>query len=82
MAVFLPADSQCAIGLGDRADKSRSEAHEPDPGSRLIISELSARGLMPQVGWLRSECRSRKDNLLLANLLGQTHAFNIDPNLP
>jgi hypothetical protein len=48
----------------------------------LIISELSARGLMPDIGWLRSECHSRKDNLLLAKPLGQTHVFNIDPNLP
>jgi len=37
---------------------------------------------MDRVGWLRSECHSRKDNLLLANPLSQTHVFNIDPNLP
>jgi hypothetical protein len=48
----------------------------------LIISELSALGLMDRIGWLRSECNSRKDNLLLANPLGQTHVFNIDPNYP
>jgi len=48
----------------------------------LIISELSALGLMDRVGWLRSEWHSRKDNLLLANCLGQTHLYNIDPNLP
>jgi hypothetical protein len=37
---------------------------------------------MPDIVWLRSECHSRKDNLLLAKPLGQTHVFNIDPNLP
>jgi hypothetical protein len=37
---------------------------------------------MPDIGWLRSECHSRKDNLLLAKPLGQTHVFNIDPNYP
>jgi hypothetical protein len=30
----------------------------------------------------RNLWHSRKDNLLLANLLGQTHVFNIDPNFP
>jgi hypothetical protein len=35
---------------------------------------------MPDIGWLRSEWHSRKDNLLLASVLGQTHVFNIDPN--
>jgi hypothetical protein len=30
----------------------------------------------------RDEWHRRKDNLLLANLLGQTHAYNIDPNFP
>jgi FkbM family methyltransferase len=48
----------------------------------LIVSELSALGLMDRIGWIRGEWHSRKDNLLLANLLGQTHAFNIDPNHP
>ena len=48
----------------------------------LIVSELSALGLMDRVGWIRGEWHSRKDNLLLANLLGQTHVFNIDPNYP
>ncbi len=49
-------------------------------GEYLIISELSALGHMDRVGWIRGEWHSRKDNLLLANFLGQTHAFNIDPN--
>jgi FkbM family methyltransferase len=48
----------------------------------LIISELSALGLMDRIGWIRGEWHSRKDNLLLANLLSQTHVFNIDPNYP
>jgi hypothetical protein len=48
----------------------------------LIISELSALGLMDRIGWFRGEWHSRKDNLLLANPLGQTHVFNIDPNYP
>jgi hypothetical protein len=37
---------------------------------------------MDRIGWIRGEWHSRKDNLLLANLLGQTHVFNIDPNYP
>ena len=37
---------------------------------------------MGRIGWIRGEWHSRKDNLLLANLLGQTHVFNIDPNFP
>ena len=48
----------------------------------LIISELSALGLMDRIGWIRGEWHSRKDNLLLANCLCQTHLYNIDPNLP
>ena len=48
----------------------------------LIVSEFSALGLMDRVGWIRGEWHSRKDNLLLANCLGQTHAFHIDPNQP
>ena len=48
----------------------------------LIISELSALGLMDRIGWIRGEWHSRKDNILLANLLSQTHVFNIDPNYP
>jgi hypothetical protein len=48
----------------------------------LIISELSVLGLMNRIGWIRSEWHSRKDNLLLANNLGQTHVFNTDPNYP
>jgi FkbM family methyltransferase len=48
----------------------------------LIIAELSALGLMDRIGWIRGEWHSRKDNLLLANLLSQTHVFNIDPNYP
>jgi hypothetical protein len=48
----------------------------------LIISELSTLGLMDRIGWIRSEWHSRKDNLLLANLFGQPHVFNIDPNYP
>jgi hypothetical protein len=48
----------------------------------LVISELSARGLMDRIGWIRGEWHSRKDNLLLANLFGQPHVFNIDPNYP
>jgi hypothetical protein len=48
----------------------------------LIVSELSALALMDRVGWIRGEWHSRKDNLLLANLLSQTHVFKIDPNYP
>jgi FkbM family methyltransferase len=48
----------------------------------LIISELSVLGLMDHFGWIRGERHNRKDNLLLANLLSQTHVFNIDPNYP
>jgi FkbM family methyltransferase len=48
----------------------------------LIIPELSALGLMARVGWIRGEWHSRKDNALLAAFLAQTHAYNIDPNLP
>jgi hypothetical protein len=48
----------------------------------LIVTELSALGLMDRIGWIRGEWHSRKDNLLLANLLCQTHVFNIDPNYP
>ncbi|MEY4565071.1 MAG: hypothetical protein RLY14_41 [Planctomycetota bacterium] len=48
----------------------------------LIVSELSALGLMNRIGWIRGEWHSRKDNLQLANCLVQSHTFNIDPNLP
>ncbi|MBN8602598.1 MAG: FkbM family methyltransferase [Planctomycetes bacterium] len=48
----------------------------------LIVSELSALGLMDRIGWIRGEWHSRKDNQLLANFLGQTHVFHIDPNYP
>ncbi|MEY2611377.1 MAG: hypothetical protein RL069_188 [Planctomycetota bacterium] len=48
----------------------------------LIISDLSALGLMNRIGWIRSEWHSRKGNLLFANLLGHTYVFNIDPNYP
>jgi hypothetical protein len=48
----------------------------------VIISELSALGLMPRIGWLRGEWHSRNDKLLPVNYLGQMHVFNIDPNHP
>ena len=48
----------------------------------LIVSEFSASGTMDRIGWIRGEWHSRKDNVLLGNCLGQTHAYNIDPNLP
>jgi len=48
----------------------------------LIVSDFSALGIMDRIGWIRGEWHSRKDNLLLANLLSQTHVFNIDPNYP
>lgn len=48
----------------------------------LVIPELTALGLMSRVGWLRGEWHSRKDNALLEAFLVQTHAYNIDPNLP
>ena len=48
----------------------------------LIVSELSALGLMNRIGWIRGEWHSRKDNVLLGKCLWQTHAYNIDPNLP
>jgi len=47
-----------------------------------FVADLSALGLMDRIGWIRGKWRSRKDNLLLANLLGQTHVFYIDPNYP
>lgn len=37
---------------------------------------------MDRIGWIRGEWHSRKDNLRLGNLLGQTYVFNINPNLP
>ena len=58
----------------------RIEVEVPD--EYLVILELSALGLMSQVGWIRGEWHRRKDNTLLAAFLGQTHAFNIDPNMP
>ena len=48
----------------------------------VIIPELSALDLMAQVGWIRGEWHSRKDNKLLEAFLSETHAFNIDLNLP
>ncbi len=48
----------------------------------VAIPELSALGLMSQVGWIRGEWHSRKDNKLLEAFLHETHAFNIDLNLP
>jgi hypothetical protein len=35
----------------------------------LIVSELSALGVIDGIGWIRREWHNRKDNLLLANLL-------------
>jgi hypothetical protein len=43
---------------------------------------LSACGVMDHIGWIRGERHSRKGNLLLANSLGKTNAYNIDPNHP
>jgi hypothetical protein len=40
---------------------------------KLTISELSALGLMDPIGWIQAEWHSCKDNLRLANLLGQTN---------
>jgi hypothetical protein len=37
---------------------------------------------MDRFGWIRGKWRSRKDNLLLANLISQPHPLNIDPNCP
>jgi len=48
----------------------------------INLSELSASGQTDRIGWIRREWHSRKDNLLLANLLSQTQVFNIDPNFP
>jgi FkbM family methyltransferase len=48
----------------------------------LIISELSALGLMDRIGWIRGEWHSRKFNHILAGFLAQTHVFHIDPNPP
>jgi len=48
----------------------------------LIVSEISALGLKDRIGWIRGEWHSRRDNLLLANLLGRTRVYNIDPNHP
>ena len=47
-----------------------------------IISELSDQVLMDRIGWIRGEWHIRKDNLLLASLLSQTHVFNIEPIYP
>jgi hypothetical protein len=38
----------------------------------VIVSELSALGLMDRIDWIQGEWRSRKNNLLLEKLLGQT----------
>ena len=48
----------------------------------LIVSELSALGLMNRIGWIPGEWLSRRDNLLLANVLSQRHLFKLDPNHP
>jgi FkbM family methyltransferase len=48
----------------------------------VVIPELSAMGLLSRVGWIRGEWHSRKDNKLLQAFLSETHAFNIDLNLP
>jgi FkbM family methyltransferase len=48
----------------------------------VVFPELSALGLMSRVGWIRGEWHSRKDNKLLEAFLSETHAFNIDLNLP
>jgi hypothetical protein len=37
---------------------------------------------MDRIGWIRGEWHSRKDNLLLANIISQIHPLNIDPNNP
>jgi hypothetical protein len=47
----------------------------------VVIPELLALGLMSQVGWIRGEWHSRKDNKLLEAFLNETQAFNIDWNL-
>jgi hypothetical protein len=47
-----------------------------------ILFELSALVLMDLIGWIHGEWNSRKDNLMLINLLSKTHVFNIDPNYP
>jgi len=39
----------------------------------IIVSTLSASGLMDRIRCIRGEWHSRKDNLLLANLLAQTN---------
>ena len=46
------------------------------PGKESIVTKRVA------LGEIRGEWHSRKDNLLLANCLVQSHTFNIDPNLP
>jgi hypothetical protein len=48
----------------------------------LIVSKLSALGLLNRIGKSRGMWHSRKDNLLLVNLLSQTHVLNIAPNYP
>jgi hypothetical protein len=48
----------------------------------LIVSKISASGLMDRIRCIRGEWHNRKDNLLLANLPSQTHIFNTDPNYP
>jgi hypothetical protein len=42
------------------------------------LDSLSAHGLIDRIGWIRGDWHCREDNLLLANLHGYTHAYNID----
>jgi hypothetical protein len=37
---------------------------------------------MHHIRWIRGDWHCRKDNLLLANIHGYTHAYNIESNLP
>ena len=75
-----PAASRLKPAIGiDEVDPLKLDC---EGAEYLIVSEFSALGIMDRIGWIRGEWHSRKNNSLLANCLGQTHAYNIDPNLP
>ena len=61
------------VGI-DEVDSLKLDCEEVE---YVVVSELSALGLTDHIGRIRDEWRSREDNLLLANCLGQTHAFHI-----
>ena len=68
----------CDFGI-DEVDLIKLDC---EGAERIIVSKLSASGLIDRIRCIRGEWHSRKDNLLLANVLSQTHIFNTDPNYP